>query len=86
MPDGSLYSCAPQLPAVNVEQVSTVIQTCGPDRFFTRQQQQRLEELMNCWRLARTHGQKLSSPDEVELHALVEAEVEASRKRAAALS
>jgi hypothetical protein len=62
-----------------------VVQNHRPDRFFTAQQQQRLEELMRRWRGARdAGGEPLSKSEQIELEALVNAEVEASGQRAAA--
>jgi len=61
-----------------------VVQNHKPDRFFTAQQQKRLEELMRRWRTARDTGKTLSSSEHAELNALVDAEVQASGERAAA--
>ncbi len=36
-----------------------VIQSFRPDPFFSAEQQERLSELMNLWRLARDQGQEL---------------------------
>jgi len=54
------------------------------DRFFTAQQQQRLDELMRQWRPARDSWNSLSPSEHAELNALVDAEVQASGARAAA--
>jgi hypothetical protein len=62
-----------------------VVQALRPDPFFTAQQQQRLQELMTRWRAARDSGSTLPSEEQAELDALVEAEVRAAKKRAAAL-
>lgn len=57
----------------------------GPDQFFTTQQQERLRALMERWRRVRD-GQESISPEEcAELNALVETELEAATRRAAAL-
>ena len=56
-----------------------------PDEFFTAAQQQRLEELMTRWRVCRDAGGKLQSEDYEELEALVDAQLEGSAKRAAAI-
>lgn len=61
-----------------------VVQNHRADQFFTAQQQQQLEELMRRWRTARDTGKALSSSEQAELNALVDAEVQASGERAAA--
>lgn len=61
-----------------------VVQNHRPDQFFTLQQQQRLQELMGRWRVARDSGNALSSSEQSELNALVDAEVQASGERASA--
>lgn len=61
-----------------------VVQNHRPDRFFTAEQQRRLEDLMSHWRLARDAGKELSQNEQAELKSLVEAEVLASGERAAA--
>jgi hypothetical protein len=61
-----------------------VIQNHRPDRFFTAEQQRRLEDLMARWRTARDAGRELSPNDQSELKSLVEAEVLAAGERAAA--
>jgi hypothetical protein len=55
------------------------------DRFFTRQQQQRLAELMDLWRAARDTGAPWSGEEQTELDALVNAELRAANDRAASL-
>ncbi len=62
-----------------------IVQRQQPDRFFSRVQQQRLQELMNDWRKARDAGASLPQAEQTELNALVEAETLASGARAAAL-
>jgi hypothetical protein len=62
-----------------------VVQRVGPDEFFTAAQQQRLHELIVRWRAARDAQTTLSSEEQAELDALVEAEVRAATQRAAAL-
>ncbi len=62
-----------------------VVQHQKPDAFFSEVQQRRLAELMTLWRAARDTGSSLSSEDQAELDQLVEAELEASSKRAAAM-
>lgn len=61
-----------------------IVQTGRPDRFFSAQQRQRLEELMDRWRAARDAGGSLSADEQAELSALVDAELGASAARAAA--
>ncbi len=80
---GALDALTAQLPP---EESGTrvVVQNHRPDRFFTAQQQQRLEELMRRWRAARDAGKPLSASEQTELNALVDAEVQASGERAAA--
>ena len=56
-----------------------------PDKFFTAAQQQRLSELMARWRAARDVGKGLPADEQAELEALVNAQLEGSAKRAAAL-
>jgi hypothetical protein len=62
-----------------------VVQSLEPDEYFDAEQQARLGELMQRWRSARDRNQNLSKEDQLELDALVAAEVEASGKRAAKL-
>src|SRR5258706_15071833 len=80
---GALDALTAQLPP---EESGTlvVVQNHRPDQFFTEQQQRRLEELMQLWRTARDTGKSLPAPEQVELNALVDAEVQASGERAAA--
>src|SRR6266516_7422059 len=51
-----------------------VVQNHRADKFFSHQQQRRLEELMQNWRAVRDAGQRLSPSDQAELTALVDAE------------
>jgi hypothetical protein len=62
-----------------------VIQRMKPDRFFNEQQQKRLAELMQRWRLARDQGKSLGSDEQAELDQLVQAEVKASAERVVAM-
>ena len=62
-----------------------IVQQFRPDQFFTAEQQQRLCELMSCWRAARDTGQTLPPDEQVELEALVEAQLEGSAQRAEAM-
>jgi hypothetical protein len=61
-----------------------VVQNHRADQFFTEAQQQRLEGLMRLWRTARDSGKALSAAEQSELATLVDAEVRASGRRAAA--
>jgi hypothetical protein len=81
----ALDALTAQLPA---EQAGTlvIVQSQQPDEFFTAEQQERLLGLMARWRAAREAGASLTPADQAELDTLVEAEVEAAGKRAAALS
>jgi hypothetical protein len=63
-----------------------IVQHFHPDHFFTRTQQQRLEDLMSRWRAARDGGASLSAPEQAELEALIETELKAATQRAAALA
>lgn len=63
-----------------------VVQPMRPDAFFTADQQQRLAELMDRWRAARDGGTKLPAQEQVELDALIEAELRAASERATALA
>ena len=63
-----------------------VVQSQQPDEFFTVQQQERLRELMARWRAARDAGASMTSAEQAELEALVDAEVHAAGRRAAELS
>jgi hypothetical protein len=57
-----------------------------PDRFFTAEQQERLEERMASWRQARDTGLRLCPQDQAELESLVDAELHAAAERAAAIT
>ena len=82
-PGGALDALAAQLP-LETSGTLVVVQNHRPDRFFTREQQERLEALMQRWRTARDSGKPLASEEDEELKRLVEAEVQASGERAAA--
>jgi hypothetical protein len=59
-----------------------ILQSLRPDGFFTAAQQHRLEELMTRWRTARDSGDGLAEQEQAELQSLVEAELDAARRRA----
>lgn len=61
-----------------------IIQSFRSDSFFSAEQQKRLSELMNLWRLARDQGQTLPPEQQAELDSLVEAELRAATARTAA--
>ncbi len=63
-----------------------IVQNLHPDAFFSATQQQRLAELMERWRRVLDVGQNLLPAEQLELDALVEAELRASAARAAALA
>jgi hypothetical protein len=62
-----------------------IVRNLSPDRFFTAEERQRLEQLMARWRATRDGGTPLSTEDQAELKDLVDAEVVAATERAAAL-
>ncbi|PZV12317.1 MAG: hypothetical protein DCF22_12630 [Leptolyngbya sp.] len=62
-----------------------VIQSFRPDSFFSAEQQERLSDLMNLWRLARDQEQELPPEQQAELDRLVEAELRAATARTTAL-
>ncbi|MBE9205130.1 hypothetical protein IQ244_00975 [Nostoc sp. LEGE 06077] len=61
-----------------------IIQSFRSDSFFNAEQQERLSELMNLWRLARDQQQQLPPEQQAELDRLVEAELRAATARTAA--
>ena len=63
-----------------------IVQSQQPDGFFTAEQQERLQGLVARWRAARDAAASLTTAEQAELDTLVDAEVEAAGKRAAALS
>lgn len=63
-----------------------VLQRGGPDRFFGAEQRERLDHLMQRHRAATEAGQSLPQEEQAELRELVDAELEASGNRAAALA
>jgi hypothetical protein len=58
-----------------------VLQNLRADEFFTVAQQQRLEELLTKWRLARDSGHTLPTDEQAELESLVDRELEGSARR-----
>ena len=59
-----------------------IVQRLQPDSFFTAEQRRRLERLMARWRDSRDQNSALPPADQSELETLVEAELEAARRRA----
>ncbi len=62
-----------------------VIQSFRPDSFFSAEQQEKLSELMNLWRVVRDQGLELPPEQQAELDRLVETELRAATARTAAL-
>jgi hypothetical protein len=63
-----------------------VVQNLHGDEFFTDEQRSRLEALLVKWREARQSGETLPAGDKAELEALVDAELDGSGRRAAAMA
>jgi hypothetical protein len=59
-----------------------IVRDLRPDRLFTAEQRRRLEELMGRWRAARDAGGELPDVEREELQGLVDAEIEATARRA----
>ena len=59
-----------------------IVQRFRPDNLFTEQQQTRLQELMGQFQEGIATGETLSTQQQQELESLVEAELEATIKRA----
>jgi len=66
-----------QFPEIDSESL-LVIQRFRPDPYFTAEQRQRLQQLMERWRTARDAGQSLPPEEQAELEQLTEAELRAS--------
>ncbi len=62
-----------------------IVRNMSPDRFFTAEQRQRLEQLMDLRREALAGNARWNAEEEAELEQLVDAEVRAATERAAAL-
>jgi type IV pilus biogenesis protein CpaD/CtpE len=75
---------AAQLPEDQADTL-IIVRDLRPDRHFTTEQRQRLEELMTRWRAARDAGETLPAQDQAELERLVDEEVRAAAERATAL-
>ena len=70
------------------EQAETllIIRALQPDRFFSADQRQRLDDLMIRWRAARDASGSLPPEDQAELERLVDAEFQAATARAESLA
>ena len=81
----ALDALTAQLPA---DEASTlvIVQSLRPDHFFTAAQQQHLSTLMGRWQTMRDQGATLPVDEQSELEALIDAELQASAARAAALA
>lgn len=77
----ALDALAAQL-ALDTTAARVIVQQKQPDQFFTEAQQQRLAALLAQWRTARDTGQQLTPPEQQELEALIEAEVQGAGQRA----
>lgn len=84
-PGEALDALATQLPE-GVDGALVVVHYGQADDFFTADQQQRLAELMDRWRSAREARRSLDPGEQEELDALVDAELAAAARRAAALA
>lgn len=80
----ALDALTAQLPEPQ-DSLVVVVQSLRPDRFFNAEQQRRLGELMSAWREARDGGTTLIPAEQAELDGLIEAELNGSAGRAAAL-
>lgn len=69
----------------DVSGAMVVVQPMQPDRFFTAEQQNRLEELMARWRDVRDAGDRLPQAEQAELESLVAVQLEGAAQRAEAM-
>lgn len=81
----ALDALTAQFPDVDAESL-LVVQRLRADKFFSAQQQQRLQALIERWRESRDQGSAMSPGEQAELESLVEAEVIASGRRAATMA
>jgi len=74
-------------PQLSIDEAGTliIVQSLRPDRLFNAEQQNRLANLMERWRVARDRGETLPVAEQSELETLVEAELHAAGRRAAVL-
>lgn len=80
----ALDAISAQLP-IHVKGTLVVVQNLQADEFFTREKCARLEHLMARWRAARDAGVSLPLIEQAELDSLVQEEIVAAGRRAAAL-
>jgi hypothetical protein len=81
----ALDALSAQLPA-DKKGTLVVVQNFEPDNFFTKEKCARLEELMARWRTARDDGVALAAIEQAELDSLVQEEIAAAGRRAAAMT
>lgn len=81
----ALDAISSQLPA-DKKGTLVVVQNLQADQFFTNEQCVRLEQLMARWRLARDACIAFNAIEQAELDSLLQEEVAAAGRRAAALS
>ena len=62
-----------------------IVQSQKGDAFFSQAQKERLGELMALWRNARDSGETLPPAEQQELEQLIEAELQATSQRTAAI-
>src|SRR5262249_23165183 len=62
-----------------------IVRSMSPDRFFSAEQRHRLQQLMALNRQALSANTRLNSEDQAEPEQLIDAEVQATTARAAAL-
>lgn len=63
-----------------------LVQQFEPDQYFSAQQRDRLQQLMELWRVARDNDSALSDDEQTELEALVDLELKAAAARAEILN
>jgi sarcosine oxidase gamma subunit len=80
----ALNALTAQIPAEEADTL-IIVRSLAPDRFFTGEQRQRLDDLMARWRSARDGGQPLSARDQSELEELIDLEVQGATERATAV-
>ena len=81
-PGEALDALTSQLPDEDAGTL-VIVQRLRPDRYFTAEQQGRMNELMGRWRVARDAGTPLPSEEQAELETLVADELRAAAERAA---
>ena len=83
-PGEALDALAVQLPDNEVNTL-VIVRSMSPDRFFNAEQRQRLEQLVGMSREAQAANTSLDADAQTELEQLIDAEVQATTARAAAL-